>query len=347
MSEPAALDKETTMSDSVIERPYLLFLGAAPSNLWAKTAAGIAHWRPDWCVGQISLPGCGADTGFDELTLKAAMARGAKTLVIGVAPAGGAFPDAWTDPVVAAIETGLDIAAGLHCRLGDIPAFAEAANRHGRRLIDVRHPSRNFDIATSDRRSGHRLLTVGTDCCVGKMYTALALEREMQARGMKADFRATGQTGIFIAERGVSVDAVVSDFVSGATEWLTPANDADHWDLIEGQGSLYHVSFSGVSLGLLHGSQPDALVLCHDASRTHNDDFPDVELPGLEACAEANLALARISNPDVRLVGVALNTSKTDPSGVERLLAGTAERLGVPCVDPVATGVAAIVDTLD
>ena len=335
------------MSDETIPRPYLLFLGEAPSNLWAKTAAGIAHWRPDWCAGQISLPGCGADCGLEELTLEAAAARGAKTLVIGVAPAGGAFPDAWTASVVAAIEAGLDIAAGLHSRLGDIPALAEAANRHGRRLIDVRHPTQNFDIATPDSRTGHRLLTVGTDCCVGKMYTALALEREMQARGMKADFRATGQTGIFIAERGVSVDAVVADFISGATEWLSPANDADHWDLIEGQGSLFHVSFSGVSLGLLHGSQPDALVLCHDASRSHNDDFPAIELPSLKACAEANLSLARLSNPRARLVGVALNTSKIDPAGVERLLAETADKLGVPCVDPVATGVAAIVDNLN
>ncbi len=334
------------MNDGAIERLYLLFLGEAPSNLWAKTAAGIAHWRPEWCAGQISLPGCGADTGLDELTLEAARLRGAKTLVIGVAPSGGAFPEAWTAPVVAAIEAGLDIAGGLHSRLGDIPALAEAARRHRRRLIDVRHPTRNFDIAIPDGRAGHRLLTVGTDCCVGKMYAALALEREMRGRGMKADFRATGQTGIFIAERGVSVDAVVSDFVSGAAEWLTPPNDADHWDLIEGQGSLFHVSYSGVSLGLLHGSQPDALVLCHDASREFNDDFPEVELPSLAACAEANLALARIANPRARLVGVALNTSKIDPSGVERLLAETAERLGAPCVDPVATGVAAIVDTL-
>ncbi len=330
-----------------IARPYLLFLGEAPGNLWAKTAAGIAHWRPEWCAGQISLPGCGADTGLDELTLEAAVARGAKTLVIGVAPGGGAFPDSWTDQVVAAIEAGRDIAAGLHSRLAEIPALAEAAERHGRRLIDVRHPNRDFKIATPGRRTGHRLLTVGTDCCVGKMYTALALEREMRGRGMKADFRATGQTGIFIAERGLSVDAVVSDFISGATEWLTPANDADHWDLIEGQGSLYHLSYAGVSLGLLHGGQPDALVLCHDASRTHNDDFPDIELPSLEACAETNLALARIVNPNVHLVGVALNTSETDPAGVERLLAETAERLGVPCVDPVATGVAAIVDGLE
>ena len=174
------------MSDGTIPRPYLLFLGEAPSNLWAKTAAGIAHWRPDWCAGQISLPGCGADCGLEELTLEAAAARGAKTLVIGVAPAGGAFPDAWTASVVAAIQAGLDIAAGLHCRLGDIPALAEAAQAGGRRLIDVRHPRRGFDIATPARRGGHRLLTVGTDCCVGKMVTALALEREMKQRGLAA-----------------------------------------------------------------------------------------------------------------------------------------------------------------
>ena len=230
-------------------------------------------------------------------------------------------------------------ADGPKCRAEAEPGHRAGEAQRGQR----RGPSRSGVAPRAARKRDGRL-TVGTDCGVGKLDTALALEREMQAGGMKAGFRATGQTGIFIAGRGVSVDAVVSDFVSGATEWLTPANDADHWDLIEGQGSLFHVSYSGVSLGLLHGSQPEALVLCHDASRRFNDDFPDIELPSLEACAEANLSLARLSNPAARLVGVALNTSNSDPAGVERLLAETADRLGVPCVDPVATGVAAIVD---
>ena len=124
-----------------------------------------------------------------------------------------------------------------------------------------------FATGKGTKRPGLRLLTVGTDCSVGKKYTALALEREMHARGLKADFRATGQTGILISGRGVAIDAVVADFISGAAEWLTPANEPDHWDVVEGQGSLFHPSFAGVTLGLLHGAQPDAFVVCHEPTR--------------------------------------------------------------------------------
>jgi uncharacterized NAD-dependent epimerase/dehydratase family protein len=335
-----------TMADDTIARPYLLFLGTAPSNLWAKTAHGVAHWRPEWCVGQFGLPGCEADVGLESMGIEAAVERGAETLVIGVAPHGGILPTDWCDTLIAALAAGLDIAAGLHTRLIDVPEIAAAADAHGRRLIDVRHPNRDFDLAGPERRTGKRLLTVGTDCCVGKMFAALAIEREMRAQGMNADFRATGQTGIFIAERGISVDAVVSDFLSGAAAWLTPPNDADHWDVVEGQGSLFHVSYAGVSLGLLHGSQPDALVLCHDAGRDWNDDFPEVKLPSLEDCAAANLAAARISNPDVRLAGIALNTSALAPDEAKRVLADAEDRMGVPCADPVATGVGNIVEGL-
>ncbi len=334
------------MTEPSIAPPYLLFLGDARDLLTAKTANGIAHWRPEWCQGQMRLPGCGADVGIEEMGIGDAVARGAKTFVIGVAPHGGALPADWVPIVVEAIEAGLDVASGLHSRLADIPAIVEAARRCGRQVFDVRHPTQAFEPGTPRRRSGKRLLTVGTDCCVGKMFTALALEREMRKRGMKADFRATGQSGILIAGGGVSVDAVISDFISGAAEWLSPDNEADHWDVVEGQGSLYHVSYAGVALGLLHGSQPDALVLCHDAARSHNDDFREVPLPRLEDCAEANLAAARIANADVRLVGVALNTSGLAAQDVEAVFADVAARLGVPCCDPVVTGVAAIVDRL-
>ena len=331
---------------SGISPPYLLFLGDAADLLWAKTASGIAHWRPERCLGQMSLAGCGADLGLEEMGVRDAAARGARTFVIGVAPHGGALPEAWVSTLVAAVKAGLDVASGLHSRIADVPAVAEAARAHGRRLFDVRHPTRSFAPGTPHRRSGRRLLTVGTDCCVGKMFAALALEREMRARGFKVDFRATGQSGILIAGDGVSIDAVVSDFISGAAEWLSPPNDPDHWDLVEGQGSLFHASYAGVSLGLLHGSQPDALVLCHDAARTHNDDFREVPLPGLEECAEANLAAARVVNPDVRLAGVALNTSALEADAAAEALTDASARLGVPACDPVATGVGAIVDAL-
>ncbi len=329
-----------------MEKPYLLFLGDARDDLAAKSARGVLDWRPDAGIGQLRLDGCKTSLGLPDMTVEAAAQAGAKTMVMGVANAGGFIPDNWTETIIGALAAGMDVASGMHTRLADIEPIRDAARRHGRELFDVRHPSRAFAVGSGAKRPGKRLLTVGTDCSCGKMYTSLALEREMRQRGLDADFRATGQSGIFIAGDGVSVDAVVGDFISGATEWLSPANDPDHWDLIEGQGSLFHPSFAGVSMGLLHGAQPDALVLCHEPTRTHMRGLPDRALPGFEACIEANLSAARLTNPAVRFVGVAMDTSRLDAAARERVLGETEDRLGLPCVDSVATGVARIVDTL-
>ena len=329
-----------------IQHPYLLFLGDAADQLAAKTAQGIAHWRPEWCVGQLRLDGCKADLGLADKTLEEGRAAGAKTLVIGVANRGGVFSAAWIDVLEEALLQGYDLAAGLHNRLVDVPVLQAAAAQHGRRLFDVRHPTREFEVASGKKRPGRRLLAVGTDCSVGKMYTTLALEKEMQGRGMKADFRATGQTGILIAGSGVSIDAVVADFISGAVEYLSPANDDDHWDVIEGQGSLFHASFAGVSLGLLHGAQADALVLCHEPTRPHMRGLPDYKLPDLKPCMEANLAAARLTNPGARFVGIAVNTSQMAEDEVAPYLAGLEKEHGLPAVDPFAAGVGPIVDRL-
>ncbi len=229
------------------------------------------------------------------------------------------------------------------CRRSRPPRF-----RHGQQLHDVRHPTRKFDVGTGDARPGKRLLTVGTDCSVGKMYASLAIHRGLIARGVAADFRATGQTGILIAGDGVSVDAVVADFISGATEWLAPANDPDHWDLIEGQGSLFHPSFAGVTMGLVHGAQPDALVLCHEPTRNHMRGLPDRPLPNLRDCIDGHLAAARLTCPAARCIGVAVNTSGLADDDARRAeLERTADELGLPCVDPVLTGVDALLDALD
>jgi uncharacterized NAD-dependent epimerase/dehydratase family protein len=327
-----------------LARPYLLFIGDARDDLAAKTAAGILDWRRDWCVGQFRLPGCNADLGIPDLTIAEAKAQGVKTIIVGVANAGGVLPESWADTIVAALEAGMDVASGLHTRLGSIPAIAEAAARTGRRLIDVRHSTQSFATGKGTKRPGKRILTVGTDCSVGKKYTALALEREMLKRGLKADFRATGQTGIFISGRGVAVDAVVADFISGAAEWISPANDPDHWDLIEGQGSLFHASFAGVSLGLLHGSQPDGIVLCHEPTRTNMRGLPDSKLPGLKECIELNLACGRLTNPAIRAVGVSINTVKLPQDQARAYIAKVEDEIGLPATDPVAFGVANIVD---
>ena len=329
-----------------LRTPYLLFIGDAHDQLAAKTAAGIAFWRPEICLGQLRMPGCKADLQLPDMTIEEAAAAGVKTVIVGTTTRGGVLGQGWEGLLVRALELGMDLASGLHHRLSDITVLRETASRLGRQIADVRHPSREFEIGNGKKRPGKRLLTVGTDCSIGKMFTALALEKEMRGRGLKADFRATGQTGIFIAGDGVSIDAVVSDFVSGAVEWLSPANDPDHWDLIEGQGSLFHASYAGVSLGLIHGAQPDALVMCHEPTRKHMRGLPHYPLPTLEDCIAANLQAARLTNPAVRCVGIALNTAALDTAAADELLAETAARLGLPAVDPLRTGVGGIVDQL-
>jgi uncharacterized NAD-dependent epimerase/dehydratase family protein len=329
-----------------IAYPYLLFLGDAPDLLAAKTANGVAQWRREQCLGQLRLPGCRADLGLPDLTLEAAAEAGARTLVIGVANRGGRILPSWTETILRAIDLGMDIASGLHMKVADVPEVAAAARARGRAIHDVRHPTRAFEVGSGAPRRGRRLLTVGTDCSIGKMFTALALEKEMRARGMKADFRATGQTGILIAGDGVSVDAVVADFISGATEWLTPANDDDHWDLVEGQGSLFHPSFAGVSLGLLHGAQSEALVMCHEPGRRHMRGLPHQPLPDLGDCITLNERCARLVSPEARVVALSCNTSALTAGEAERVMGELAERHRMPCVDPVRTGVAAIVDLL-
>lgn len=331
---------------TMLRTPYLLFVGDARDQLAAKTAVGVLQWRPEWCIGQVRLPGCQAVLDLPDISVEAGARSGAGTLIVGVANRGGVIAETWVDTLVRALEAGLDLASGLHDRLSDNARIRETAERCGRRLFDVRHPDRVFEVGTGSPRPGKRLLTVGTDCSVGKMYASLALEREMKARGLKADFRATGQTGIVIAGGGVSVDAVVADFISGATEWLSPANDPDHWDVIEGQGSLFHPSFAGVSLGLLHGAQADVLVMCHEPTRTHMRGLSDRPLPGLEECIDANVTGARLTNPATVCIGVAVNTSGLPKAEARRYLADLEETLSLPCVDPVATGVAPLVDCL-
>ena len=208
-------------------------------------------------------------------------------------------------------------------------------------------PRVQYPIANGKRRTGKRCLAVGTDCSVGKMYTALAMDKVMRARGMKGTFRATGQTGILITGDGVPLDAVIADFMAGSVEWLTPDNDADHWDLIEGQGSLFHASFSGVTMALIHGGQPDALILSHEPTRAHMRGLPDYELPSLEALRDMALPLARIVNPAVKVIGVSVNTAAMGEDEAMSYLEGVEKRMGLPTVDPFRQGADRLVDALD
>ncbi|WP_049855007.1 N-acetyltransferase DgcN [Dickeya fangzhongdai] len=328
-----------------IKKPYLLFLGDAHDQLAAKVAIGIKQWHPEYCAGQYRMAGCQADCGLPDLDIAAARAAGAQTLVIGVANRGGIISDAWIAVLRQALECGMDLATGLHNKLADVPEISELAARLGRSLFDVRHPTQSFPVASGRKRSGKRLLPVGTDCSCGKMYTALAIEKALLERGGNATFRATGQTGILISGAGVSIDAVVSDFIAGAVETLAPDNDADHWDVIEGQGSLFHPSFAGVTTGIIHGAQPDALVLCHEPTRTRmrGVDYP---LPDLQACIDLNLAMARLTNPNARFVGVSINSAHLSEADALAYMAKLEHQLGLPVVDPFRQGVGRIIDNL-
>lgn len=321
-----------------LPQPYLLFLGDTTEAGFAKTAFGLADWAPDLCVGEWAAEGCTVTTGLPRLSPADAKAAGARSLVIGVANQGGIIGESWVSVLVEAMEAGLDIVSGLHARLGAVPALAEAAKRTGRRLIDIRTPPANIPVGTGRKRSGKRLLTVGTDCALGKKYTALALHRAFVARGISADFRATGQTGIMIAGGGMPMDAVVSDFEAGAAEMLSPDAPDDHWDLIEGQGSLFNPAYAAVSLGLLHGSQPDVFVVCHDPSRTVILGLEDFALPSIEEVIDLTIRLGSRTNPAIRCVGVSLNTSRYSADAAEALMAAERERLGLPVADPIRGG---------
>ena len=322
-----------------LPQPYLLFLGDTTEPGYAKTAFGLRDWAGDVVVGEWS---CGATvtTGLPRLSPKEARARGARGLVIGVANSGGIIYESWIPSLIEALAAGLDIVSGMHTRLNETPALKAAAMRYGRRLIDIRTPPRHIPIATGNKRPGKRLLTVGTDCALGKKYTALALARAFAARGVDVDFRATGQTGILIAGRGMPMDAVVADFEAGAAEMLSPAADANHWDVIEGQGSLFHPAYAGVSLGLLHGSQPDVFVVCHEPGRTHVLGHSAFALPTIEETIDMTIRLGRRTNPAIRCGGVSLNTSSLDEADALALLALHGEQLGLPVADPIRGGAA-------
>ena len=331
----------------VLNTPYLLFLGRAASLGDAKTGAGIAHWRRELCCGQLRLPDCKADTGLPDLSLEAARQLGARSLVIGVAPMGGQFDSEWLDTIRHAARLGFDIVSGLHPRLASIPELAQIAHSHGGRLIDVRVPPPDIKVASGAKRSGRRLLTVGTDCAVGKKYTALALDRALRERGHSSTFRATGQTGIMIAGTGVPIDAVVSDFVAGAAEALSPANEPAHWDIVEGQGSLFHPSYAGVTLGLIHGTQPDALVLCHDLCRSAIDGVDGYPIPPLNVCIERYLEAAQLTNSRVRCIGISVNSSNISHADYVRRRTVIETETGLPCADPIRDGVEKLTASLE
>jgi len=328
-----------------ILHPYLLFLGDVPDALAAKTAIGIVDWRRDWCLGQVRLDGCAADTGLPDLSIEDGAKSGAKTMVVGAVNAGGRLPEHWIDSIVAALDAGMDVASGLHVRLGSIDRIREAAERGGRTLHDVRHNTENFDTGKGTKRKGKRILSVGTDCSVGKKYTALAMDKALNERGYTSTFCATGQTGVFISGRGIALDAVIADFIAGAAEWLSPDTEDNHWQVIEGQGSLYHPSFAGVSLGLLHGSQPDAFIVCHEPTRTKMRGV-ETPLPSIKQVIDLTIQCGQLTNPGIQCIGICVNTMALDEEEAWKYLAKIGEEFGLPATDPVRFGMDVMVDKI-
>ena len=334
----AASTQDCAVTHFVLPQPHLLFLGDVVEPGFAKTAFGLRDWAGDRCIGEYALPGARVSLGLPTLNPKAAAARGARSMVIGVANPGGHIPPSWYGALIEALEAGLDVVSGMHVRLSSLPGLQLTADKHGRKLIDVRTPPSGIPIATGLKRSGRRLLTVGTDCALGKKYTELAIARGLKARRINATFRATGQTGIMIAGAGMPLDSVVADFIAGAAEMLSPDAMPDHIDIIEGQGSIFHPSYAGVALGLLHGSQPDRFVVCHEPGRTHALGHAEFLLPTIEQVIEQTIVLGRLTNPAIRCAGVSLNTAKFDEAGAQREFDKVARRLSLPVADPMRGG---------
>src|SRR5271170_3042684 len=322
-----------------LRKPYLLFLGDVQDRLTAKTAFGLKDWCGEDVMGEWSLPGCGVTLQLPHLSPRQAAERGAGSIVVGIAPTGGKLPPHWVAELTAAADAGLDVVSGLHTRLSTFPDLVQAAARRSVRLIDVRHSDRSYGAANGRKRTGKRVLTVGTDCALGKKYTALALAKDLQRRGAAATFRATGQTGIMISGEGIAIDAVIADFIAGAAELLSPDNAPGHWDVIEGQGSLYHPAYAGVTLGLLHGSQPDLIVLCHDPSRRTIDEYPDFPIPDLKTAIDDYVRAGRLTNPAIRCAGLSINSSSLSDSQCAAYFGRLTRDLGLPVCDPVRTGV--------
>jgi uncharacterized NAD-dependent epimerase/dehydratase family protein len=326
----------------------------------AKTAVGVLRYRPEEVAAVIDSSRAGrtaaecAGVGGLIPVVKdvAAAARvGADSLLVGVAPQGGELPPAWRGSVLEALERGWDVLSGLHAFLGDDPEFAAAAARGGARLVDARRPPPGRPVAAGRAAAvaATVTLTVGSDCNVGKMTASIELARALQARGERAVFVATGQTGMFVADRGVAVDAAPADFVAGFTEELVleAAREADHV-IVEGQGSLHHPAYSGVALGILHGACPAALVLCHQAGRTHLRlaAAPGVfAIPPLAELVEAHERAARWVRP-ARVVGLALNTLGLEEARARSACAEATRETGLPATDPVRFGAGPLAETL-
>ena len=337
---------------------FLILAEGAFGPFSSKTASACIRYSPERVVAVIDSTRAGR-TAHDVLgfggdipvvaTLEDGMRHDPNALLIGIAPPGGGLPAPWRGVILAAIDRGLEIWSGLHVILGDDVEFAESARRAGVAIRDLRKPPDDLRVAAGRVREldATIILTVGTDCNIGKMTAALQLRDALRARGRRVAFAGTGQTGILVEGRGISVDAVVADFIAGATERLVieAAAGADIV-LVEGQGSLIHPSYSGVTLGLIHGSVPHAFIMCGQPSRTKINNHPWIEIPGYAAFNRMHEQIAESLRP-APVIAISLNTVDLSDAAARAAIERTAGETGLPTTDPVRYDPAPIVAAID
>lgn len=340
---------------------HLILADGDFSPLLSKTANSVIRYQPDRVVAVLDSTKAGQTVqqvlGYGGeipivATMREGLALGADSVLIGIAPVGGGLPGTWHAWIREAIEGGCDVVSGLHTFLADDPVLAAAAREAGTRIHDIRKPPANLPVASGLARDLDALvvLAVGTDCNVGKMTAQLQLVDGLNARGLRTRFVATGQTGIMIEGWGIAVDAVVADFIAGAAEQIT-VKGAEGADivLVEGQGSINHPGYSGVTLGLLHGSTPDVMILCHQASRKHIGDYRKaawLELPPLREYVHQYEAMANLVHPS-RVVGIALNTYDLSEDEARAACAQATAETGLPATDPVRFDATPLLDALE
>jgi uncharacterized NAD-dependent epimerase/dehydratase family protein len=332
-------------------RLLILAEGFSADPHHGKTSRGVLRYRPEQVVAILDSTRAGeTQEGFPIVgSVDEALALGATTALVGVATTGGRFPPAWRELLKACIAAGLDLESGLHEFVSDDPELGLLAARHGVELRDLRKPPPGLNTPTGGNltHDAKVVLTVGSDCAIGKMTVSLELDAEARRRGVRSEFVPTGQTGIAIAGWGISVDAVVADFLAGASEQLVLEGIERGGELlwVEGQGSLLHPGYSGVTLGLLHGSAPHALVLCHQAGQRYVDGDERFPIPPLSELVELHERASLIARP-ARVVAIALNTRDLDDDEASAAVAAAEDDTGLPTSDPVRYGAALLTDAV-
>ena len=338
-------------------RRLVILTGGLLGVFTAKTAVSLIRYRPEQVVAVLDEKHAGQDleqivgigSGIPIVaSVEEARRWEPNELLIGVAPVGGALDASWRAHIREALRAGMDVAAGLHIPLSRDKEFAELARQHGNRIFDLREPPEDLPIAGGLARTAKakRILTVGTDCNVGKMVTAIELQRVLAEKGRDAAFVATGQTGIMIDGNGIAIDRVISDFVAGAAELLVLENAEREVLCIEGQGSIINVAYSGVTLGLLHGCCADGMIMCHHAPRDRSLHFQDFPLPSLPELIDLYEAVTAAVWPG-RVIGISLNTVGLSPDEARAEKDRIEDLTGLPTTDPVRFGAEPLAEAVE